>query len=472
MDPLNKLSIDFLPDCTTGIYLVGGTLRDLLDGRSPSDIDLAVQGDLQRVAAAIVRKTGGHPINIGNKGFAVIRIAAPTAVIDITPVNGPTIEADLASRDFTINAMAYDLTGHRLVDCFGGRSDIERKTVRMVSPDAFKTDPARLVRTYRMAAVLGYAIDNDTRRAITRHRQRIGGVAGERVWAELVKTLGRPHAAPTVRDMADDGLLVCIFPELAPTVGCVQNAYHQFDVFSHSLLACEHLEHLLTTFEARFPGCLGASDAMDLVGQAYLLKYAALLHDIGKPGTRQVTDDGRVRFLGHAARSADLADAANRRLRLSRRERQTTHTIIRHHIRPLSLFLSADREHVSTTPPRRSRIRFFNRCGDATLPILVHAMADIMAKADRLDRAGMRFIDYCHHLIIDYGHYRRQISTAPPLITGDDLIQRLALPPSPQFRQILARVDERRLAGELKTRADAIAWVRQWLKNQPGDGDA
>ena len=461
----DHIAFDFLPEDRRGIYLVGGTVRDLLTGHAPADIDLAVRGDIRRLAEAIVHRGGGRAVELGNRGFAVIRIVRPARTIDITPLNGTAIEADLAARDFTINAMAYDIHRQRVLDDAGGRDDIARKRIRMVSATAFEADPARLVRAYRLAAVLGFTIDGDTRRAITRHRQRIRGVAGERVWAELAKIFRHPHAAPIIRQMADDGLVTAIFPELAPAVGCAQNTFHQFDVFTHSLLTCQHLETLLNDVGDRFPDIKDMAADMDLSGQGYLMKYAALLHDAGKPDTRRVADDGRIRFPGHAARSADLIRPASRRLRLSRREAQTADGIIRHHIRPLFLFLSAD----SGIPTRRSRIRFFNRCGNLTLPILVHAMADIMAKADRLDRRGAGFIDFCHHLIVDYGRYRWRKTAAPPLISGHDLVRELGLTPAPQFRQILARVDEHRLAGELSTREDALAWVRKWLKKR---GDA
>lgn len=472
MDLFASLLRDCLPDCRTGIFLVGGSVRDLLLGRMPADIDIAVEGDIDRLADAIVRRTGARAIHLGSKPFAVVRIAAGERTIDIAPVNGPTIAADLAARDFTINAMAYDLAGGNLVDCTGGMADLNAKRIRMVSPAAFEKDPVRLVRAYRMAADLGWDIDGATRRAITRHRRRIAAVAGERVWAELAKILGSPNAAAVFQRMRDDDLLTSLFPELGPCSGCTQNAFHEFDVLAHSLLAMVHVEKWLNDVDHRFPELVETAGTPVLGGNGYLMKYAALLHDVGKPETRIVGDDGAIRFPGHARRSADIVREISRRLKLSRHEERFSDAVIRHHIRPLSLFLTLAKPTRGAMPANRRRIRFFNRCEPFVLPILIHAMADTMAKTCRPDRRNTALIDFCRRLIVDYQHARARRSATLPLINGNDLIQVLALTPSPLFKQILIRVDERRLAGELSSRDEALEWVRQWLKKHRADAGA
>jgi putative nucleotidyltransferase with HDIG domain len=455
MDAIATTDLNCLPDDPEGVYLVGGTVRDLLAGRAPADIDLVVTGDMVRVAGQIAAKTGGRVIDLGKRGFAVLRVASPDAIIDITPLAHPTIEADLLQRDFTINAMAYDIKSRRLVDCTGGRADMRRKTVRMVSPSAFKKDPARLVRAYRMAAAFHFSIDPGTQDAIGRYRQLVGGVAGERVWVELVKIFDQPDSSPVIGQMAASGLLTAIFPELQAAVGCTQNRHHQYDVFDHSLRVYEHLETLLDGLDARFPRLAAAAEAADLSNHTAMLKYAALLHDVGKPATRSIDSRGQIRFFGHAAKSADIAAGIGSRLRLSNRQREVADAIIRHHIRPLFLFLASDNGSLG----RRGMIRFFNRCGNLTLPIVVHAMADIMAKGEVLKGRDRGFISFCDHLVAAYIDAGRRRSAVPPLINGNDLVAVFGLSPSPRFKHILRRVDERRLSGELTTRDQALKWV-------------
>ena len=464
MDALAGINLNFLPENPDGIYLVGGIVRDLLAGHPPADIDLVVAGDIVRAAEQIAEKTGGSIIDLGKKGFDVLRVASPETTIDITPLDHPSIESDLQQRDFTINAMAYDVKARRLVDCTGGRVDMQQKKIRMVSPAAFEKDPARLVRAYRMAAVLQYSIADGTEAAIGRHRHLIGSVAGERVWAELVKIFGTADSSPIIMRMVASGLLTAIFPELQPAVGCTQNRHHPFDVFDHSLRVYDALETLIGECGIRFPRLAGISGDAQLYEHAAMLKYAALLHDVGKPATRQVDRDGRVRFHGHAAKSAAIAAAIGRRLKLSNRQRHVADAIIRHHIRPLFLYLASEAGRLG----RNGTVRFFNRCGGLPLPIIVHAMADIMAKGEGMQDRDSGFINFCDGLLDAYIDYKARQAAVPPLISGNDLISVFGLSPSPRFKHILNRVDEGRLSGELDTRNQALKWVQAHLSSESG----
>ena len=465
MSDLSDLDLDFLPDSIDATYLVGGTVRDLLAGHAPADIDLVVAGDITHTARRIAAKTGGTVVDLGKKGFAVLRVASPQTTIDLTPLDHPTIEADLMQRDFTINAMAWDVRARRLIDCTGGLEDMRRKTIRMVSPSALEKDPARLVRAYRMAAMFQFSIHADTQSAIGNCRHLVDRVAGERIWAELVKLFKTSHSAPFIRDMAASGLLTAIFPELQPAVGCKQNRHHQFDVFEHSLRAYERLEELLACFGSRFPNISAIAEKMDLGGHAAMLKFASLLHDSGKPATRQIDDRGQVRFYGHAAKSADITAAIATRLKLSKQQRHVTDAIIRNHIRPLFLFIASEKNSLG----RRGMIRFFNHCGRLTLPIVVHTMADIMAKQQVLQDRDKRFITFCDSLLGAYVDVVNRQATVPPLISGHDLISVFGLSPSPLFKHLLRRVDERRLSGELTTREQALEWLGTALSSQAGN---
>ena len=464
MNTLSDINLNFLPDDPNGIYRVGGIVRDLLAGHPPADIDLVVAGDIVRAAAQIAEKTGGSIIDLGKKGFEVLRVASPETTIDITPLDHPSIESDLQQRDFTINAMAYDVKARRLVDCTGGQADMQGKMIRMVSPTAFEKDPARLVRAYRMAAMLHYSIDSETEAALGRHRHLVGGVAGERVWAELVKIFGTADSSPIIMRMAASGLLTAIFPELQPAIGCTQNRHHPLDVFDHSLRVYDALETLLSECGTRFPQLANIDGHAHLSGHAAMLKYAALLHDVGKPATRQVDKDGRVRFPGHAAKSAFIATGISRRLRLSNRQRHVSDAIIRHHIRPLFLYLASENGSLG----RNGRVRFFNRCSDLTLPIIVHAMADIMAKGEGMQDRDNGFIFFCDGLLNAYIDYTDRQAAVPLLISGNDLITVFGLSPSARFKQILNRVNERRLSGELTTRDQALKWVEANLLSESG----
>lgn len=451
---------DHLPERCKGIWVVGGTVRDMLTGRRSADIDLVVDGDIARAAGQIADRNGGSIVDMGKKGFAVLRVASPEAIVDITPLTEPSIEANLRHRDFTINALAYDIQSQRLVDCTGGLTDMRSKTLRLVSPTALLDDPARLVRAYRLAATLQLSIDADTEADIGRHCHLIANVAGERIWAELYKLFQVSQSAPVVRRMARSGLLTAIFPEMQPAIGCAQNQYHSFDVFEHSLQAYAHLEDLLDDFDDRFAHLTRIITHGELTARAAMLKYACLLHDVGKPDTRTEDGNGQVHFYGHAAKSAVITASISRRLRLSNQQRDMAEAVIRHHIRPLFLFLAAEKGSLG----RRGMVRFFKLAGNLTVPVVVHTMADIMAKGTNLHGRDRRFIEFCDHLLAAYDDTCRNRESMPPLINGRDLIAEFDLSPSPLVGHLLSLVDEGWLSGDLTTRDQALVWVADYLK--------
>ena len=142
-----------------GTYLVGGAVRDTLLGRSPHDWDLIVARNFQRTARDLAHRLRAHLVPLGKPGQPLIRLITPGAALDLTPQTGSTLEADLKRRDFTINAMAWNLSRGTLVDPLKGRDDLGAGIIRRVSPSAVIKDPVRLLRAYRLAAQLHFRIE-------------------------------------------------------------------------------------------------------------------------------------------------------------------------------------------------------------------------------------------------------------------------------------------------------------------------
>ena len=143
-----------------------------------------------------------------------MRVVSQGIVVDISPLHGKTIAEDLRKRDFTINAMAYDLSSKTLIENGGGQTDLAKNSIRMLSPQAFVSDPLRLLRAYRLAACLNFAIEPSTISAIKRHAELVQQAAGERIRDELFKMLGADTSHPSFTQMRDCGLLNQSFPEL------------------------------------------------------------------------------------------------------------------------------------------------------------------------------------------------------------------------------------------------------------------
>ncbi len=441
-----------------GAYLVGGTVRDLLLGRTPADLDIAVAADPAEYARSVARAGGRRVVAMGKPGQEVFRVATNDVLIDVTALKNGRIEDDLEARDFTINAMAWSLRAHKVVDPLGGQNDLTARRIRIVSPGAFKSDPLRLLRAYRLAASLGFEIDEATRDAIRQASGLIANPAGERIRVELLQLLAVPNAMRLIRMMAADQLLTALFPEMHAMQGCRQNEHHEFDVFEHTLRAGAVLEELIDAADA-IHSSLAARYREDAACAA-VLKYALLLHDIGKPESRRADPDGRVRFLGHAERSACMAAAVSERLRLSRREAQQAEAIIRLHIRPLDLFSAHSR--LALSP--QAIHRFFNNGDPWSVDILLHALADRRGKRETPTAGDHAFRDFVTELITYYYETYCPALDAAPLLRGHDLIREFDLEPGPVVGKLLALIEEERLAGHLDSPEAALEFARRQLE--------
>ncbi len=204
------------------IFLVGGAVRDRLLGRSTRDLDFAVSAGEQDLARQLEGRGFGRAVLISADAspFPVWRLSRSAFTIDIARFEGgDTIESDLGRRDFTVNSIARDVLSGRIVDPRGGRADLARKRIRMVSPRNLDEDPIRVLRAYRLAATLGFAIERRTRTALRLRSSSLRGEAKERVHAEVVRLFGAPHAARAIRRAESDGVLSACLGIPAPKRG-------------------------------------------------------------------------------------------------------------------------------------------------------------------------------------------------------------------------------------------------------------
>ena len=446
-----------------GVYIVGGSIRDLLCARTPEDYDIAVAQDPVRFARSLAASAAGHVVELGKHGHTMLRVVTRDNFFDIMPVNGQTIESDLHQRDFTINAMALEVSSGRLLDPAGGRRDLAAKKVRMVAGDIFRQDPVRLIRAYRMAACLGFTIDKNTEAAISCDAELIRNAAGERIREELFKILKSAQSHVQLTRMAHSGLLFSLFPELLQLKKCGLNGKQPVSFFEQTLDACNHLEKLLDSRD------LNLSESADQLfedidaDRAVLLKWSVLLHNIGRPAARTVTVAGTHHFYGHAARSAAMARDICRNLRFSRRQSETIEFIIRHHLRPLFLFKARQKK----VAVDRAFIRFFMKCGNCTPDILLHALAGYMGRQAAGDPAIASFSEFVSAGIDKFYAVLQPRALQPPPINGNDLIKEFGLIPSSAFKEILKYIAEEHLARHNLTREQALDLVAKLLGKEP-----
>ena len=459
-----KIDTKIFPE-TPGAFIVGGSIRDMLLGRSPTDYDIAVLGDPVKYAHQIESRTNGHSVEIGKPGRTIIRVISKKNTIDISKTKEASIENDLQARDFTINAMAYDLASQRLIDPVGAQRDLKHKIIRMVSKSIFEQDPVRLLRAYRFAADFQFEIEPQTKAAIQNHALLIQNSAGERVRDELFKMLYCADVHTYLCQMAETGLLFAFLPELSALKECRQNRHHQFDVFEHTLHAFAHLEGLLEPNQKWLIANGESARRRIAAAQIPLLKLSILLHDVAKPSVQTLNDHGRPHFLGHARQSAHMAEAICQRLRCSRRDTDQIHFLVRHHNRPRFLFAALHEQ--KATP--RAVTRFFMKCGEHIPALLFIAAADMLGKEAEPGPRSAAFMAFLNQLLVDFNSNFKPRALSPRLINGHDLTLEFGLEPSPLFKQILQRVEEERLSRDDMTRQDAFNLVERLIQDQKSE---
>lgn len=450
-------------------WLVGGAVRDRLLARPTDDYDIAIAGDPGRVARRLARATGAAPFSLSDQ-FGAWRVVGRgrSWQIDLVPLAAGDLLADLAARDFTINAMAEPLQGGELVDPHGGAADAAARRVRMVSEASLKADPLRALRAVRFAVELDMEIEPATGAAVRGHAREISRVATERVFAELKRVICAPAALRGLALMEEHGLTAAILPELAAQRGVEQNVFHHLDVYDHTLAVLQAVIDL-----ERDPAAAGLGEHADAVaallaepladeltrGQA--MRFAALLHDVAKPRTRALAPDGRVTFLGHDELGAEMARGILRRWHASERLADYVAVLTRHHLR---LGFMVHKGPLS----RRSVWRYLTATAPYEADVTVLTVADRLATRGRDAEGAIAAHLALAREMLGHALERRAAGPPKPLIRGDALARELGIRPGPRLGELLAQIEEDRFAGEIATREDAIARARELLeRGQP-----
>jgi poly(A) polymerase/tRNA nucleotidyltransferase (CCA-adding enzyme) len=336
----------------------------------------------------------------------------------------PSIEEDLRRRDFTVNAIAYDLSTRHLLDPHGGRADLHRRLIRAIGDplERFREDGLRPVRACRFAAQFGFSVEPATFAAIPASLDTVRKVSGERIREELVRLLAAPQPSQGFRLMVSCGLLELLLPELTAGAGVEQRALHCFDVLEHSLRTCD----------AAAPENLP-------------VRLAALLHDIGKPGTMRREVDGDLSFHGHERLSAELSGALLERLRFPNQLIHKVRHLILHHMFNYT-------GEWSDAAVRR----FVARVGEEHLPDLL-----ALRRADQVGTCGdtapsPALAAFSRRLegVLAAG---RALTLRDLAVDGRDVMKALGLPPGPQIGVLLGQLLESVLEDpKLNTKEDLL----------------
>lgn len=395
-------------------YAVGGCVRDSLLGRIPDDWDITTSAKPEQIKELFPRtidtgiQHGTVTVMLQKEGFEVTTYRIDGKYEDSRHPKEVTFTAnlteDLKRRDFTINAMAYNET-EGLIDIFDGKGDIERKLIRCVGEarERFKEDALRMMRAVRFSAQLGYGIEEDTKAAIKELAPTLKNISAERIQTELIKLVVSPHP-DYLRIAYETGVTAVILPEFDKMMETEQkNPHHCYSVGEHTLCA------------------------MKSIKADKVLRLAMLFHDVGKPETLTVDEEGISHFYGHPEVGMEMTRQIMRRLKFDNDTLYKVTKLVRNHDYDIS-------------PTPKGMRRAVYKIGEDIMPMLFPVkQADMDAQSDYKREEKQQLLD---ELIKVYGKVLEEkdcVSLKTLAVTGSDLIA-AGIKPGKEIGEILNRL--------------------------------
>ena len=445
------------------LYLVGGAVRDwLLNSHLSDDLDFMVLSmSAENLARGIANRLGGYYVLL-DPTFGIHRVVLKEAevesisqdlTLDISDGLDNSLEIDLGRRDLTVNAMALDLLNGELIDPYNGQTDLEHKSIRMVSEVNLLDDPLRLLRVFRIAAqIQSKTIDSATMDVVNQYKVKVLESAPERIHYEFLKMLSTEPCFPYLQMMADSGLLETLIPELIPARSIPPSGYHHLGLFEHTLELVKQSEILIHELPDKAQNHI-RSPFNTFSNRYGLLKLACLLHDIGKPETLGQREDGRLTFYGHDELSETMTESVCKRWRVSNEVTQFVKKLVRWHLYPCQF---------GQTSPRKSVLRFFRRMGTDTPDVVLLALADrFSARGPGLKAEELHKSHQDHLWLVEQFYAEAETLTLPRLINGRDVMEVLNLLPGPKIKEILESLREAQQLGEVHTSEQAKDWIKR-----------
>ena len=408
--------IDILPPSA---YLVGGTVRDALLGRQRNyfDLDFVLPQGAIKIARRLARIYQAGFVML-DKERQIARVVFKQGTVDIAQQEGDTLEQDLHRRDFTINAIAYNLQSQEIIDPLNGQADLDQGVLRMIAPGNLQDDPLRLLRAYRQGAQLKFTIEPQTRSTIRQLAAQIATVAAERVQAELNYLLSTTSGSPWLTEAWEDGLLSMWLEDLSK---------ENLETLNLVETVAELVSKNWSDFDQYLQECMSKSSLSWL----NLAKLSCLVSS-----------------------NRDVAEAQLSHLKYSRGEIKTVGLAVQY----LPRLLSLPTDYLSL----REQYFFFRDVGKAFGTLMVFLLAKVIVKEGELKT---QWINLVNPLISRYLDKEDQVAHPTPLVTGNDLMQSLNLSPSPQIGKILTEIQIARIEGQVVNRDDALNLATKLINN-------
>ncbi len=407
------------------IYLVGGAVRDGILGIETNDFDFTTNASPED-SLGLLKKKGYKTTEIG-KAFGTIETTIEKCSIHITTYREDTygkdsrkpevqtsnnLDTDLSRRDFTINALAYDMSKNEIIDPYSGLKDLSEGIIRTPdSPDiSFSDDPLRMLRACRFISTHGFTPNNDVFEAITKNLERIEIVSTERIRDELTKLLTGKNPSLGIKAFVESGLSQLIMPELDELKIEVDPNHHHKDVYEHTMVV------------------------VDRVSPTLISRMSALLHDIGKPKTKGI-ENGKVHFRHHEVVGAKMSKQIMKRLKYDKRTISDVALLVENHLRPHTFKMGWTDSAVR---------RYIIDAGDLMSELNELVRADITTKNKEKYEEINKYLDEMEVRIKEVTE-KEELSKLRPPISGDEIMEMFNLEPGPVVGKIMKALYEQRI---------------------------
>lgn len=437
-------------------YLVGGYLRDIFLKKESCDIDIVVPQNQARVLALeIAEKLDAHFVALDeiNNIYRVV-MSDKVTYVDIADCVGEDILSDLKRRDFTINALAYDLKKDELIDLSGGIDDLKNGIIREISEKNLTDDPLRILRAFRFQSELGFALSDGLKEDIKKHSLLLMQSAKERINVELVKLFAGKCTPEALFEMDRCGVLELIFPIVSDLKKVPPNTHHHLRLFEHCIETVSQVEQFYASAPIQVKEHFETAYCAAQKRLGYL-KIAAFLHDIGKPQTWTIEPDtGRHRFIKHDDVGSKICAPLLRELKFSNKQIKYIQKLIKFHIYPAGIVTDNNFN-------EKAMMRFFRKMEDDVFDIIA------LAYADRLSAQGPAITvemlnQNLNGLVVLLNKFitmKTEIKPLPKLLDGKEIMQILNITQSPQLGKIIKELTEAQISGDINSREEAVEFI-------------
>ena len=447
-------------------YLVGGSVRDALMGKSFVDRDIAIKG-AESFAKKLAEEFNATFIVLDPE-YKIYRLVLEdkTNYLDISEIQGVNIEDDLSRRDFAMNAIAIDLSSGEIIDPYNGQKDIENKVIRHIKDSNFEEDPLRILRAFRFMSTTGFDLSEEVKSCIEKYKHLLFNPAKERINYELMKLFGGGKCSrgksnggkcsEALLCMDEFGILEELFPQVKEMKKVPPNTHHHLDLFHHVVETVRNIDELYENAPDEVKSHL---DRVDFGGFPRLnhIKLAGFLHDIGKFSTWTIEDTGRHRFIKHDDVGAKMCVPFLKDMKFSKKQIDYISLMIKNHIYPSNVIVAPDLS-------EKVMMRYLRKMGENVVDNIILAKADrLSARGEDITEAMVKEnLDGLDKLLNFYFDKKDSMKPLPKLLDGLEIIQIKNIKQGPILGEIIDALKEAQISGDVNTKEDAVEFVKNY----------